>query len=362
MKIAIATDAWFPQVNGVVRTIAATVRELEKRGHQVELVTPDQFTTLPLPFYSSIRLAIAPRPGIRRILDRFEPDIVHISTEGPIGWSARSWCRAHNAPFTTAFHTRFPDYVALRTGISADRFWPIMRQFHAPSAAVLVATAGLADELAGRGMTRTRRWSRGIDHAIFHASGSAHPTLANLPRPIMLNVGRVAVEKNLEAFLDIEMPGSKVIAGDGPDLARLREKYPSAFFLGSLSGDALAAVYRGADCFVFPSRTDTFGLVIIEALASGLPVAAYPVAGPIDIIGVNGRGADDELPTSIGALDDDLAKAIRTAIGCDRETAIAYGRSYSWERATDEFLEAIECALATTDDGSAPATKQFACH
>ncbi len=362
MKIAIATDAWFPQVNGVVRTIAATVSELLKRGHEVELLTPENFATLPLPFYSSIRLAIAPRPGARRILDRFEPDIVHISTEGPIGWSARSWCRARNVPFTTAFHTRFPDYVAMRTGISADRFWPIMRQFHAPSAAVLIATPSLADELAGRGITQTRRWSRGIDHAIFRPDGSVHPALADLPRPILLNVGRVAVEKNLEAFLDIDMPGSKVIVGDGPALAELRVRYPAVRFLGSLSGDDLAAAYRGADCFVFPSRTDTFGLVIIEALACGLPVAAYPVSGPVDIIGANGRGSDEDLPGAIGALGEDLDEAIQAALKVDRSLAAAYGECYSWERATDQFLAAIGEALAAAHDSRGEQPQDFAIH
>ena len=201
MKIAISTDAWFPQVNGVVRTLAATVNQLNMRGYEVELITPQRFTTVPMPGYSSIRLALAPRFGVRRMLDAFGPDIVHISTEGPIGWSVRAWCRSRQVPFTTAFHTRFPDYVAIRTGIDARRFWPIMRRFHARSKAVLVATASLASELEGRGIGHTKPWGRGIDRQLFRPDHDRHQAMAALPRPIMLNVGRVSAEKNLEAFL-----------------------------------------------------------------------------------------------------------------------------------------------------------------
>jgi len=346
MRLAICTDAWAPQVNGVVRTLMTTVDRLIERGHEVELVTPSQFFTFALPGYSEIRLAMAPRFGTRRTLRAFAPDIVHIATEGPIGWSARGWCKAERVPFTSAFHTRFPDYAAVRTGLSPARFWPLMRRFHAASEAVLVSTPTLAEELADHGMDHTRLWSRGIDNALFHPNHARHPALRDLPRPIMLNVGRVAVEKNLTAFLDAEVPGTKVVVGDGPDLAALRARYPDAVFSGALSGEALASAYCAADVFVFPSRTDTFGLVMIEALACGVPVAAYPVPGPIDVIGPGGRGPDGMLPMTVGALDEDLGRAIERALGCDRLGAATHGASYSWDNATDQFVAAISEALA----------------
>lgn len=345
MKIAIATDAWYPQVNGVVRTLAATVAELDRRGYEVELITPERFTTVPMPGYSTIRLALAPRFSARRMLDAFAPDIVHIPTEGPIGWSARSWCLARGVPFTTAFHTHFPDYAALRTGISAERFWPIMRRFHAASRAVLVATDTLAGTLAERGIERTRRWSRGIDRWIFRPDGATHPALAQLPRPILLNVGRVSLEKNLEAFLEADVPGSKVVVGDGPALEDLKRRYPEAHFMGPLSGEELASAYRAADSFVFPSKTDTFGLVVIEALACGVPVAALPVPGPLDILGAGGRGVADDFPATIGALDNDIATAIRRSLHLDRQAAAIFGARFSWSAATDQFLAAIHGAV-----------------
>ncbi len=355
LRIAIATDAWAPQVNGVVRTLAATVSELTSRGYAVELITPERFLTVPMPSYRSIRLAIAPQFSARRMLNGFAPDIVHIATEGPIGWSARAWCIARGVPFTTAFHTRFPDYAALRTGISAERFWPIMRRFHRPARAVMVATASLETELAERGIAHTRRWSRGIDQAQFVPVGETLPEIDALPRPILLNVGRVALEKGLEAFLDADVPGSKVVIGEGPALDDLRVRYPGVHFLGPRSGAALAAAYRSADCFVFPSRTDTFGLVIIEALACGVPVAALPVAGPLDIVGPQGRGPDGTLPATVGALDDDLGRAIATALRCDRQAAAVIGARYSWARATDQFLAALGDAVG---DGAAGAVSQ----
>lgn len=346
MRIAIATDAWYPQVNGVVRTLAATVTCLDRRGYEVELITPERFLTVPMPGYASIRLAVAPRFNVRRMLDAYHPDIVHISTEGPIGWSTRGWCLSRGVPFTTAFHTRFPDYAAVRTGIGAEHFWPIMQRFHAQSRAVLSATRSLSDELESRGIAQTQPWSRGIDHWLFHMDGDLHPAMADLPRPILLNVGRVAAEKNLEAFLELDTPGTKVIVGDGPALAELRARYPDAAFLGSMAGEELASAFRTADCFVFPSRTDTFGLVVIEALASGLPVAAYPVPGPIDILGPEGRGIDGELPAPVGALDKDLSRAVARALQCGRADAAAYAQAYSWERATDQFLAALQGATA----------------
>ena len=346
MRLAVATDAWFPQVNGVVRSLATTLEHLEARGMQVETIVPRDFLTVPMPGYAAIRLAVAPRAGVRRRLDRWQPDLVHIATEGPIGWAARSWCLSRDVPFTSAFHTRFPDYAAVRTGLSPDRFWPIMRRFHAPSRAVLVSTPSLAAELAQRGIGPTRLWSRGIDATLFRPDGPRHPALERLPGPVLLYVGRVAPEKNLRAFLNAEVAGSKVVVGDGPALASLKREYPQASFTGALSGESLASAYRSADCFVFPSLTDTFGLVMIEALACGVPVAACPVPGPIDILGAQGRGRDGALPRPAGALDHDIAAAIRRALTCSRPMAARLGAQYSWEQATDQFIAALSEAAS----------------
>ena len=354
MRIAICTDAWHPQINGVVRSISTTVAQLLARGHEVELITPDQFRTIPLPGYSEIRLAMIPRFGTRRTLSDFVPDIVHIATEGPIGWSARAWCRSHRVPFTTAFHTRFPDYVAVRTGINAERFWPLMRRFHAPAQAVLVATPSLGAELATRGLPHWQLWSRGIDGALFHPRHAPLPELTGWPGPVMLYVGRVAAEKDLPAFLDLALPGRKVVVGDGPQLHELQTRYPEVTFLGALSGERLARAYCSADVFVFPSRTDTFGLVVIEALACGLPVAALPVPGPLDIIGPDGRGADGMFPATIGALDADLSVAIQKALRLDPLAAAIAGASYSWDRATDQFEAALSKARFTPPAAQAP--------
>jgi glycosyltransferase involved in cell wall biosynthesis len=353
MRIAICTDAWHPQINGVVRSLAMTVTQLVERGFEVELITPAQFRTFPLPGYSEIRLALAPRFGTRRTLTDFAPDIVHIATEGPIGWSARSWCMARGVPFTSAFHTRFPDYAAVRTGIDAERFWPLVRRFHAPARAVLVSTLSLGAELEERGLSQWRMWGRGIDRNLFRPGHAPLPQLAAIPGPILLNVGRVAAEKNLCAFLDAKVPGTKVVVGDGPDLAMLKSRYPDVRFLGALSGEDLARAYCSADVFVFPSLTDTFGLVLIEALACGLPVAAYPVAGPLDIVGPDGRGPEGELPMTIGALDSDLGWAIRRALQLDPLAAAIYGSQFSWERATDQFVRALEMASGNGASGAA---------
>ncbi|MCJ2179198.1 glycosyltransferase family 4 protein [Novosphingobium album (ex Hu et al. 2023)] len=349
MKLALATDAWLPQVNGVVRSLSATLDELRARGHSVETITPDRFLTVPMPGYASIRLAMAPRFGVRRMLDRAAPEIVHIATEGPIGWAARGWCLSRGVPFTSAFHTRFPEYAAVRTGLSAEYFWPILQRFHAPSSAVLVSTQSLADELATRGIGHTRPWSRGIDHSLFKPDGARHPAMAALPGPVLLNVGRVAPEKNLEAFLSADVPGSKVVVGDGPALESLKRRYPDVLFLGALAGEELASAYRAADCFVFPSLTDTFGLVVIEALACGTPVAAYPVTGPIDILGADGCGVETRLPHPGGAIDESLENAITAALCVERVHAAAMGALYSWERATDQFLCAIAAAVSEQD-------------
>lgn len=344
-RIVIVSDAWFPQVNGVVRTLNETVERLRARGYTVDLVTPELFFTVPCPGYREIRLAVAPRTGVRRMLTQMRPDIVHIATEGPLGWSARGWCIANDMPFTTAFHTRFPDYAAARTRLSAERFWPLMRRFHAPSSAVLVATHGLMAELSSRGITQTRLWSRGVDLDHFRADLPPHPAIENLARPVMLSVGRVAIEKNLEAFLSADLPGSKVVVGDGPLLAQLARKYPEALFLGKLGGAELASAYSAADIFVFPSRTDTFGLVMVEALASGVPVAGYPVAGPLDIVGRDGDGPGKVYAGKVGALDDNLSLAIRASGNCTANDCIAAARLYNWENTVDQFVSALTDAL-----------------
>lgn len=344
MRLAIATDAWLPQVNGVVRTMIETVSRLQKRGFDIELVSPEKFTTISCPGYPEIRLAVAPWFGVRKALGKFCPDIVHITTEGPIGWSARAWCLKHKVPFTTAFHTRFPEYVAERTPLSANMLWPVMRKFHNGSRAVLTATQSLRDELEGRGIKKTHLWSRGIDHQLFHPAYDAHPELRDLPKPIMLSVGRVAVEKNLTAFLDCPVQGTKVLVGDGPARAELESQYPDAVFLGTRGGAELASIYATADVFVFPSKTDTFGLVIVEALACGLPVAAFPVPGPLDIIGANGRGRDGGLSEAVGCLNVQLSDAIVEALNINRASAADYGKSFCWEHCTDQFVAGIASA------------------
>lgn len=344
-RIALATDAWKPQMNGVVRTLSETVCRLEARGHAVAMITPDQFANLPMPFYGEIRLALAPGRGIARRLARFAPGLVHIATEGPIGWATRRWCLKHGVPFTTAFHTRFPDYVAVRTGLSPERFWPMMQRFHAPSRAVLAATPSLRAELIGRGIAPILPWSRGIDAEQFHAHVEPDPRIRALPGPVLLYVGRVAPEKGLDEFLACAHPGSKVVVGDGPALAALKARYPQAHFTGRKTGADLASAYAAADCFVFPSRSDTFGLVMVEALACGVPVAGFPVQGPIDIVGPVGRGGMNELLFPIGAVDEDLDAAIARALTCRRDDCARYGAEFSWESATDQFIAALSSAL-----------------
>jgi glycosyltransferase involved in cell wall biosynthesis len=340
VRIALASDAWHPQVNGVVRSLSATVERIRRRGFEVETVTADQFRSLPCPTYPEIRLAFGCARKVARRLDAFVPDAVHIATEGPIGWAARRWCRLRKVPFTTSFHTRFPDYVAVRTGLPAAWFWPVMRHFHGGATRVFAVTRTLASELQARGIGPVHHWPLGVDLDQFSPRAVPLAELAGLPRPIMLSVGRVAVEKNLDAFLSLDLPGSKAIVGDGPALEELRRRYPDAHFLGALHGARLASAYAAADVFVFPSRTDTFGLVNIEALASGVPVAAYPVPGPIDILGGKGVGHHGGA-LSIGALDEDLSTAIRRALRADRHACVVEAAHYEWDRCTDEFLSGL---------------------
>lgn len=340
MRITLVSDAWAPQVNGVVRTLATTVSMLRADGHEVEMLTPDQFRTVPCPSYPEIRLALGCGRAVAARLERRQADAIHVATEGPLGWAARRWCMDRGIPFTTSFHTRFPDYVAMRSRLPADWFWPIVRRFHGPAARVFAATGTLADELAERGLPHTHRWSRGVDLSLFGPDGAPLPALAKLDGPILLSVGRVAMEKNIEAFLTADVQGTKVVVGDGPARAMLERRFPDAIFTGALHGERLAGAYAAADLFVFPSLTDTFGLVMIEALASGVPVAAFPVRGPIDILGAAGRGMFGSV-ARIGALEDDLAAAIQTAMTADRVACAAEGRRYGWDRCTRQFLAGL---------------------
>jgi glycosyltransferase involved in cell wall biosynthesis len=340
LKIVLATDAWHPQVNGVVRSLTSTVECLRRRGHEVVVIEPSRFFTVPCPTYPEIRLAIACARSVRKILDEEQPDSIHIATEGPIGWAARNWCVKRGKPYTTAFHTRFPDYVSVRSGIPAEWIWKVMRLFHGKAERTFAATQTLAEELQSRGITRTHIWPRGVDLDQFNSSVPEHKAMVDLPRPILLNVGRVAVEKNIEAFLDLDVQGSKVVVGGGPALEKLKAEYPEVLFLGPKHGSELASTYATADVFVFPSRTDTFGLVNIEALACGLPIAAYPVPGPLDIIGKNGRGMNGG-KKPIGALDEDLRRAIEQALKADSQAAVEEAEHYSWDRCTDRFLAGL---------------------
>ena len=340
MKIALVSDAWAPQVNGVVRTLMTTVEMLRADGHVVEALTPDQFRTVPCPSYPEIRLALGCGRAVSARLAAARPDAIHIATEGPLGWAARRWCMDRGVPFTTSFHTRFPDYVAMRSRLPADWFWPIVRRFHGPASRIFAATETLADELAERGLPQTHRWSRGVDLALFGLDVVPLPMLAAIEGPILLSVGRVAVEKNIEAFLTADVPGTKVVVGDGPARVMLEKRFPQVVFTGALHGERLAAAYAAADLFVFPSLTDTFGLVMIEALASGVPVAAFPVRGPIDIIGADGLGMFGGA-ARIGALDGDLGAAIRLAMSADRDACAGEGRRYSWQRCTGQFLAGL---------------------
>ena len=337
MRIAIVTDAWNPQVNGVVRTLQAVRAELEAMGHVVLVVSPERFASVPCPTYPEIRLAFARSAAVGRMLAAFGADAIHLATEGPVCLAARNWCLARGIPFTTAYHTQFHDYIAARTGANPEWIWRYIRWFHAPAQSILASTPSIAATLGAHGLHQVRHWGRGVDLSTFSPDIAPDLRLAALPRPLQLYVGRIAVEKNIEAFLQATQPGTKVIVGEGPARVGLEAKYPDARFLGPLFGADLAAAYAGADVFVFPSRTDTFGLVMIEALACGTPVAAYPVTGPIDVV-----------TDTVGALDDDLDVAIARALSRDPAACAAYGARFTWKASARQFLNALvpACAIA----------------
>ena len=330
MRIAIVTDAWSPQVNGVVRTLHAIRTELEGQGHSVLVISPDRFASVPCPSYPEIRLAFARAATVGGLIGEFGADAIHLATEGPLCLAARHWCLARRRPFTTAYHTQFPDYVSARTGVPAEWIWRYIRWFHAPAAAILASTPSIRATLADHGLRHVRHWGRGVDLSCFGPDVAPHPALGHLPRPIQLYVGRIAVEKNVAAFLRSDHPGSKIVVGDGPARAALAAAHPQAIFLGSLFGEALAGAYAAADVLVFPSRTDTFGLVMIEALACGIPVAAYPVTGPIDIV-----------TPATGALDESLEVAIAAALTRDRAACAAYGASFTWAASARQFIDGL---------------------
>ncbi len=319
------TDAWHPQVNGVVRTYENTARELQKNGHQVILITPDQFSTVPCPGYSSIRLAIFPGQKPGEIIRNFVPDAVHIATEGPLGHAVRSYCLQHSMNFTTSFHTQFPEYLRMRVPVPVDWSYYYLRKFHQAASRTFVPTLSQKARLEERGFDKVVIWGRGVDTDIFQPGGDLFP---DLPRPVFLTAGRVAMEKNIQVFLDIKLPGSKVVVGDGPDLPRLRKAYPQVIFTGYKYGTDLARHIASADVFVFPSVTDTFGIVLLEAMACGVPVAAYPVTGPRDVV----------LQGKTGMLDENLQRAALAALDLDPETCIEYAKRNSWEKCTATFL------------------------
>ena len=327
-RILIVTDAWKPQVNGVVRTMEATAAVLRAAGHDVRFVTPDMFRSFPLPWYPEIRMAMFAGRKLRQIIESFAPDAIHVATEGTLGHAARKYCVRHGVRFSTAFHTRYPDYVSARLPVPKSWVWAWLRRFHRPSINVMAPTVTMKRALEAEGLENVKVWSRGVDLSLFGGAYPAPPALADLPRPIWLNVGRLAVEKNLEAFLKLDLPGTKVIVGEGPQTAELKAKFPAAVFTGAKFGAELAAHYAAADVFVFPSRTDTFGLVILEALASGVPVAAYPVQGPLDVLG--------EAPA--GVMDEDLGAACRRAQAIPAEIARAHAQKFTWEAAARQFL------------------------
>jgi hypothetical protein len=320
----IVTDAWSPQINGVVTTLGQIGEGLRKMGHEVCFVTPQLFKSIPCPTYPEIKLSLFPAAGVRKLIGNFAPDAIHIATEGPLGIAARRYCLDHNFPFTTSFHTRFAEYVHARIRVPVDWTYSWLRRFHAPSRAVMVPTPAVRRELQARGFTNTVHWTRGVDTKTF-CPGERN-ALGNV-RPIFLYVGRVAVEKNIEAFLDLDLPGDKWVVGEGPMREKLERKYGNARFEGVKTPAELATYYRAADVFVFPSVTDTFGLVMLESLACGTPVAAFPVHGPIDVIGDSGAGA----------LDEDLGQACIRALAIDRNYARAYAERFAWSTSITQF-------------------------
>lgn len=332
MRVLIATDAWRPQINGVVRSLERMVAAAPDFGVTPHMLTPEGFWQIGLPSYPDIRLALASRRHIARRIAEFQPDHIHIATEGPIGWLTRAVCLAQKRTFTTSYHTRFPQYVAARWPIPESWSYRFLRRFHGPAAGVMVSTATVETELRQHGFEHILRWGRGVDLELFHPRPES---VLDLPRPIFLSVGRVAVEKNLEAFLSLRLPGSKVVVGDGPARAELQRAFPEAHFLGAREGAELAAIYASSDVFVFPSLTDTFGIVLLEAAASGLPVAAFPVQGPSDVFA----------GSQAAVLHEDLRQAALSALRLPREAGLELAARHSWRSSAEQFYGHMRRAM-----------------
>lgn len=335
MKILIVTDAWHPQVNGVVRTLDNVIRVLSEQGYGIEVISPDQFYSFPMPSYSEIRLAVALSSTLRERITNADPQAIHIATEGPLGLAAAKACVKLGRDFTTSYHTRFPEYLNARIPVPVDWTYAWLRRFHNKGKGCLVATQSVRDDLAARGFKNLMHWTRGVDRTQFNPDRRNENFLSGHPRPFFVNVGRLAVEKNVDAFLDLDLPGTKIVVGDGPDRARLRKSAPEAVFLGEKHGAELAEAYASSDVFVFPSLTDTFGNVITEAMACGTPVAAFPVAGPKDIL----FNVDAE--QRAGIIDSDLRRACIAALEIPRDRVEMASREYTWEKCADQFLDAI---------------------
>ena len=326
MRVLVATDAWHPQVNGVVRTLTSLAGSARKLGAEIVFLTPEGFPSVAMPTYPSLRCAVPARREIAQRIEIARPNAIHIATEGPIGHMVRSYCLKYGLPFTTSYTTRFPEYISARVPVLPEAWsYAVLRRFHAPATVTMVSTHSLMAELSERGFKHLGLWTRGVDTELFRPERAV---ALNLPRPLFMSVGRLAVEKNLEAFLGLDLPGSKVVVGDGPQLDELRRRFPAAVFLGHLEGEALAAHLAAADVFVFPSKTDTFGIVQLEALACGVPVAAYPVTGPRDVVGGH----------AVGVLDDDLRRACLKALEVSRDACRAYALQNTWEISARQFL------------------------
>ena len=333
-RILVVTDTWHPQVNGVVRSLEALATAALDLGANVQFLTPQGFRSFRMPTYPEIRLAVTTTTNVAHRIEALSVNHVHIATEGPLGFAAWRYCLKKNLCFTTSYHTKFPEYVSARTFIPKSWVYRFLRRFHNAGSGIFVSTESLATDLEAHGFNKLMRWSLGVDHERFRMRSTS---VLDFPRPIFLSVGRLAVEKNLEAFLRLDLPGTKVIVGDGPARAALESAYPQAYFLGTQIGDALAEIYSSADVFVFPSMTDTFGLVLLEAMASGLPVAAFPVTGPLDVIGESGAGV----------LDEDLRRACLKALGIPRWKARTHAETFSWRASAQQFLINLSTADPT---------------
>jgi glycosyltransferase involved in cell wall biosynthesis len=340
MKIVLVTDAWHPQVNGVVTTWTHVREQAQQAGHRFDVIHPGEFRTIAAPRYPEIRLALCPGRRLAELMATYEPQAVHVATEGPVGLAGRRWCRRNRVPFTTSYHTQFPQYLYRYFDIPTAPTYAFLRWFHGPAARTLVPTRSIADELTEHGFDDLVVWTRGVNTDLFHPRDK---DIYDLPRPIFVYCGRVATEKNIEAFCQLDVPGSRVVIGDGPARAALAEQYPDVHFVGMKKGDELAAHVAGGDVFVFPSTTDTFGVVMLEALACGLPVAAYPVTGPIDVI----------TDPRVGVLEHDLSAAARACLKLKAEDCIAFARQFTWQRVAQMVVDNLEPINATATDAAA---------